>query len=389
MTVPYSIINSPQGSLERLFERIQTARSPLFLMCVGGTKTSDLVGLSGAGATPEDRRQTPKCDAEALVNGLAGRTSALPVSPEGIVSPVVISAACLKSLSIPIKIVDCGTFAPPKEGEVITVGTAPANCLSDGNAQELKNVEHLFQTGLELGEQYARSHDLIIISECVPAGTTTAFAVLTGLGYDVHGAVSSSMPNFDHQMRWQLATSGLTKAGLLSDVVTGNPGETLQRLKDPLKVVAAVGDPMQPLAAGLALAASDNAAVIMGGGSQMLTVYALAQACTTRGISQRRSNIGVVTTSWVAFDKNANVGEISKAVEAPFGCSMLDFSKSTHNGLRAYEEGHVKEGVGAGASIVLAHLMRNRSEEELIATIDETYSQMVNGKTMTGSSSSS
>ena len=389
MTVPYSIINSQYGSLERLFERVQTAKSPLFLMCVGGTKTSDLVGLSGAGATPEDRRLTPKCDAEALVNGLAGRTSALPVSPEGIVSPVVISAACLKSLSIPVKIIDCGTFESPSEGDVLTVGTPPADCLSDGQAQQLQNVEHLFQTGLDLGKQLSRSHDLIVIAECVPAGTTTAFAVLTGLGYDVHGAVSSSMPNFDHQMRWQLATAGLTRASLMSCVVAGNPNETLKRLEDPLRVVAAVGDPMQPLAAGIALAASNAAPVIMGGGSQMLTVYALAQACTTRGISQERNSIGVVTTSWVAFDKNAKVGDISKAVNAPFGCSMLDFSKSKHNGLRAYEDGHVKEGVGAGASVVLAHLLRNYSEEQLISAIDETYTQMVTGKTMTNSGSSS
>lgn len=388
MAVPYSIINNPQRTLEQLFKRVQTASSPLFLMCVGGTKTSDLVGLSGAGATPEDRRLTPKCDAEALVNGLAGKTSALPVSPEGIVSPVVISAACLKSLSIPIKIVDCGTFSAPTAGEVISVGTPPANCLSEGHAQELENVEHLFQTGLELGEQFARAHDLVILAECVPAGTTTAFAVLTGLGYDVHRAVSSSMPNFDHQMRWQLASNGLTKAGLMSAVAAGDPAETLKRLENPLKIAAAVGDPMQPFAAGLALAASNRAAVIMGGGSQMLTVYALAQACTARGINQTRDNIGVVTTSWVAFDKNAKVGEISGAVNAPFGCSLLDFSKSMHNGLRAYEEGHVKEGVGAGASIVLAHLMRNLSESELIASIDETYTQMVTGKTMSESSSS-
>jgi uncharacterized protein (TIGR00303 family) len=388
MAVPYSIINSPHGALERLFERIKTARSPLFLMCVGGTKTSDLVGLSGAGATPEDRRQTPKCDAEALVNGLAGRTSRLPVSPEGIVSPVVISTACLKSLSIPIKIIDCGTFSAPVDGEVITVGTPPANCLSDGFAQVPGDVERLFQTGLELGEQFARSHDLVIIAECVPAGTTTAFAVLTGLGYDVHGAVSSSMPNFNHQMRWQLATTGLTKAGLMSAVVAGDPEETLRRLETPLKVVAAVGDPMQPFAGGLALAASNKAAVIMGGGSQMLTVYALAQACAASGITHNRENIGIVTTSWVAFDKNAKVGEISKAVNAPFGCSLLDFSKSIHNGLRAYEEGHVKEGVGAGASIVLAHLLGKLTESELIASIDETYTRMVTGKTMSGSSPS-
>jgi uncharacterized protein (TIGR00303 family) len=387
MTLPYTILNSPDGATERLFEHIKSAKSPRFVMCVGGTKTSDMEGLSGAGATGKDRRLTPKCDAEALVNGIAGKTSELPVSPEGIVSPVVISAACLKLLGIPVTIIDCGTFAAPTVGNVITVGTPPAECLSTGQSQTRKNVEHLFQTGIELGEQFSREADLLVISECVPAGTTTAFAVLTGLGYDVHGAVSSSMPNFNHQMRWQLATTGLSKAGLLSLIEAGDPVTTQKQIEDPLQVVSAVGDAMQPMAAGLALSASSTTPVILGGGSQMLTVHALARACTARGVKHDMSNIGVITTSWVAFDKNAKVTDICRAVGAPFACSMLDFSQSAHNGLRAYEEGHVKEGVGAGASIVIAHLMKSYSARELIDAIDETYAQMVSGKTMSGAGS--
>lgn len=378
--------------MDGLFSRISAARAPKFVMCIGGTKTSDREGLSGAGATPEDRRLTPKCDAEALVHGIAGCTSELPVSPEGIVSPVVISSACLKVLNMPVTIVDCGTFSPPTVGTILFVGMPPAECLSSGNAQELKNVETLFNKGLELGEELSADSDLLVVSECVPAGTTTAFAVLTGLGYDVHGAVSSSIPNFNHQMRWQLATSGLSGAGLLNSIIIGNPSATIDAIGSPLNVVAAVGDPMQPFAAGLAISASRKIPVVLGGGSQMLTVYALAKACTARGITSSVPNrngvdrnfdfrnIGIITTSWVAFDRNANVKDIANAVSAPFACSMLDFSKSRHVGLRAYEDGHVKEGVGAGASIVITHLMKNYSEPELIDAIDKQYSQMVTYK---------
>lgn len=378
--------------MDGLFSRICAARAPKFVMCIAGTKTSDREGLSGAGATPEDRRLTPKCDAEALVNGIAGYTSELPVSPEGIVSPVVISSACLKLLNMPVTIVDCGTFSAPTVGKVLSVGMPPAECLSSGNAQDLKNVETLFNKGLELGEELSADSDLLVVSECVPAGTTTAFAVLTGLGYDVHGAVSSSMPNFNHQMRWQLATNGLSGAGLLNSIIAGNPSATIKAIGSPLNVVAAVGDPMQPFAAGLALSASRKVPIVLGGGSQMLTVYALAKACTASGITSSTStrngvhenfafrNIGIITTSWVAFDRNANVKDIASAVRAPFACSMLDFSKSRHVGLRAYENGHVKEGVGAGASVVIAHLMKNYSARELIDAIDKQYSQMVTCK---------
>jgi len=379
MALPFSIINNPDGRTDHLFERIKAARSARFIMCVGGTKTSDVEGLSGAGASPEDRRMTPRCDAEALVNGIAGLTSEIPVSPEGIVSPVVITAACLKLLEIPVTIIDCGTFASPRIGDTIATGMPPAECLSTGQAQQLENVEKLFSRGQELGKDFSQSADLIVLSECVPAGTSTAFAVLTGLGYDVHEAVSSSMPNLNHQMRWQLATTGLTKAGLMTSIKPGDPAAT-QTANAPLKVVSAIGDPMQPLAAGLALAAGKKVPVVLGGGSQMLAVHALARACTTD--STTMSNIGVFTTSWVAFDKNARVADIARAVDAPFACSMLDFGQSSHNGLKAYEDGHVKEGVGAGASIVLAHLLKNFSARQLIDAIDETYSQMVYGKTM-------
>jgi uncharacterized protein (TIGR00303 family) len=394
--MPFSIINNPGGQMDRILNQAKTAKSVRFVLCVGGTKTSDVEGLSGAGATPEDRRLTPRCDAEALVNGIEGKTSELPVSPEGIVSPVVITAACLKLLNIPVTVVDCGTFAGPRVGERIVIGTPPAECVSSGAAQELSNVEKLFKEGFSLGEKLSRESDLIIISECVPAGTTTAFAVLTGLGYDVHGAVSSSMPNFNHQMRWQFAITGLTKAGLVSSIKAGDPESTQKSIAGPLKVVAAVGDPMQPFAAGLALAASKTATVILGGGSQMLTVFSLAKACTRYGVfhnesetinvaeNSNLSNIGVITTSWVAHDKNAKVSTISETVEAPFACSMLDFSQSSHVGLMAYEEGHVKEGVGAGASIVLTHVLKNLSATQLIEAIDETYSQMALGKTTTG-----
>ena len=48
---------------------------------------------------------------------------------------------------------------------------------------------------------------------------------------------------------------------------------------DPLDWVAAIGDPMQPVVAGLALAASRHGVgVLLGGGTQMLAVQALMQA---------------------------------------------------------------------------------------------------------------
>jgi hypothetical protein len=62
---------------------------------------------------------------------------------------------------------------------------------------------------------------------------------------------------------------------------------------DPFKLVAAVGDPMQIAAAGMAIAASRRCGVLLAGGTQMLAVYALAQALAKPGATGAKSAVGV------------------------------------------------------------------------------------------------
>ena len=47
--------------------------------------------------------------------------------------------------------------------------------------------------------------------------------------------------------------------------------------RDPLELVAVVGDRMQIVAAGMPIAASRQTGVMLAGGTQMLAVYALMQ----------------------------------------------------------------------------------------------------------------
>jgi NaMN:DMB phosphoribosyltransferase len=68
-------------------------------------------------------------------------------------------------------------------------------------------------------------------------------------------------------------------------------------------VVAAVGDPMQPVVAGMAIAASRTRPVLLAGGTQMLAVYALMAAiAATEGCDWNPANVVVGTTRWVARD---------------------------------------------------------------------------------------
>jgi|AGTN01.1.fsa_nt_gi NaMN:DMB phosphoribosyltransferase len=413
-------IQDHERTMSRLLERVAGAESVDFCVCVGSTKTSDVEGVSAAGATPEDRRMTPGYDAEALLLGRTSRGASLPVSPEGIVSPVVLTRASLGLIKARKSVVDCGAHYSPDIDKHVA-GNRVAECLSSGEAMPLEHVKKLYEFGVELGHKLAERSDLLVISECVPAGTTTAKALLTGLGYETMCCLSSSMQVIDHHARWQLVDRGLIGSGLKELIVSGDPAKTLENIKDPLRVVAAVGDPMQPVVAGMASAASASIPVILAGGSQMLAVYALIKAVSlapgsssglalssapssssrtaqssapasdsigpaggaisaSNGKQTEINNIGVITTKWVAFDTNARVPELAEAIQAPFACSMPDFSKSRHAGLQAFEQGHVKEGIGAGASMALAHLIGGCNEEKILATIDATYDQMVLGK---------
>lgn len=366
------IINDEDGRMANLLQFLKGRKAcGSFFLCVASSESSDIEGISAAGASPELRRHTPAIDAEALVLGMPANNFELPVSPMGVVSPVVITRACMPIAQFEITVVDCGTFRAPSLKAAVQTGGKSARCVSTGAAQLVDDVEQLFEAGLAIGKIAAQNSQYVILSECVPAGTTTALGVLTGLGHKCQGMVSSSLSCADHDLRGRLIREGLKKADLDPKMIK----------REPLKVVAAVGDPMQPFVAGVALAASRQVPVFLGGGSQMLAVYALTQAMRAaskvRFGADKGPGIGVLTTKWVASDASANTPALSKLVAAPFACAWPDFTRSRHEGLRSYELGNVKEGVGAGAAMSAAHLAGGASHHQIVDAIDLCYDQMV------------
>lgn len=366
------IVNSPDGEISALLDLLRGRKGRgAFFLCVASSESSDIEGISAAGASPELRRVTPSIDAEALVTGFPAGGAELPVSPTGVVSPVVITRACTSLAGFGITVVDCGTYKTPDLPEVRRVGKGTAKCVSTGCAQKYENVRELFYSGFEIGGQVAEDVEYVIMGECVPAGTTTALGVLTALGVNAVGLVSSSLQQTDHGTKGRLVSEGLKASALTAS-------EILER---PLKAVSAVGDPMQPFVAGLALAASTKVPVILGGGSQMLAVYALAQALLKSDMKvldvSLSRNISVITTKWVVDDKTANVGQLARMLGAPFACACPNFYLSRHEGLRSYEDGNVKEGVAAGASMAVAHIAGEADPLEIVAAIDRTYDEMV------------
>ncbi|QMS89052.1 nicotinate-nucleotide--dimethylbenzimidazole phosphoribosyltransferase [Nostoc edaphicum CCNP1411] len=372
---------------------------PVFACVLGFTETGLIPGISAAGRTPEDRKYTACADAEFLYYGPEHKAQyPLPPLAAG-ASPVLISRAVFESLKIPVHLFNAGLPQPPAV-PVIDLGGAPAKCLSGGAAMEITTVHHLFEQGLLWGERLAANiqQGYLIVGECVVGGTTTALAILTGLGIDAAGKVNSSHPVCNHAQKFALVQAGLEKMkGSREQGAGGDEGDEgdegaggaggenftlpLSSPVNPLQLVAAVGDPMQVVVAGMTLAASRSCGVMLAGGTQMLAVYALISAIAQAyALSWQPEAVVVGTTRWVAEDPTGatvdlalNLGKssfIQSGITPPLLGTHLSFANSRYPQLRAYEQGFVKEGMGAGAACIAAHLSQDWQQHQLLAAIE-------------------
>ncbi len=345
-------------------------RSPIFACVLGFTATGLIPGISAAGATPQDRLYTAIADAEFLYRGPQAHPQ-YPLPPlQAGASPVLISRAVIEAQTIPLYVLNAGLPVPPAVPCFDLGGTAAA-CLSQGQALTLETVQHLLEQGLHWGEQLAAQvgQGYLILGECVVGGTTTALAVLTGLGIAAAGKINSSHPTCNHTQKWAIVQAGLQQAGL-----------TIPRV-DPLQLVAAVGDPMQIVVAGMAIAASRSCGVLLAGGTQMLAVYALLRAIArTYRLSWQSEQIVVGTTRWVAEDVTGDTVGLAETIgTVPLLGTQLQFTASRYAQLRAYEQGYVKEGVGAGGCAIAASLYQNWNQEQLLQALEalaERYCQI-------------
>ncbi len=337
---------------------------PSFACILGFTATGLIPGISAAGATPADREYTAIADAEFLAKGIQPNYQhPLPILTAG-VSPTFITRTVVEELNIPTHIFNAGLPHQPTV-DTIDLGGVAAQCLSSGRAMDLKTVRHLFQQGLKWGEKLSNSSSYLIIGECVVGGTTTALAVLTGLGIEARGMVNSSHPQCNHNQKWSIVKAGLSKADLL------------HQSNDPFKVVGAVGDPMQVVVAGMAISASLRGGVMLAGGTQMLAVYALIETIALyHNVSVQLSQIVVGTTRWVAEDPTGNTIGLAKTIGGvPLIGTGLNFATSRYPSFRAYNRGYVKEGVGAGGCAIATHLMQNWTSTELLSAIETLFAR--------------
>ncbi len=375
-----------------------------FACVLGFTETALIPGISAAGSTPEDRKYTALADAEFLYYGADKRGQyPLPALIAG-ASPVFITRAVVEELNIPVYLFNAGLPEAPTVPTIDLQGV-PAKCLSQGAAMNLATVHHLFEQGLIWGEKLARNkqNDYLVIGECVVGGTTTALAILTGLGIAAQGMVNSSHPVCNHAQKWEIVQAGLGKMGERGRGGEGerergqkeiqNPKSKIRLGKfggkkistpnfpqnriDPLRLVTGVGDPMQVVVAGMAIAASRDGGVLLAGGTQMLAVLALAGAiCEFYDLSWQPSEIVVGTTRWVTDDSSGKTIELAQQIgrNSALAPSLLStelcFDSSRYLQLQAYEQGFVKEGMGAGGACIAAYLSENWLSHQLLRAVE-------------------
>lgn len=331
-------------------------KNPLFLCVIATTKTSNIPGITGAGATPELTDYTPAADLELVMLGAPKCLSEIPqtvTGDEAAPTPAVITKACLELADIPIMVVDAGAGIKP-DVPYIELNEKPGEDIRKGKT--VPKAREIYKKGLMLGRTLSKITDHLIIGESTPAGTTTALGVLTALGYDARMKVSGSMPENPHDLKVEVVKEGLKAAGY-------NEGHLVE---DALEAVEIVGDPMIPAVAGILMGAS--VPVTLAGGTQMTAVCAVV-----KGIDPDFdfSRICIATTIYVAEDETSDINYIANQIgDITIFALDPEFEKSSVKGLKNYLSGSVKEGVGAGGAMMIA-TCKNVDMDDIRAKIED------------------
>lgn len=290
----------------------------------------------------------------------------MPITPTGIPTPALITMSALKLANIPVLIANAGLRIKPQI-PFLDLGGTPGNDIRTGNS--VKNVEEVIQRAIIAGEHLANTTDYLVIGESIPGGTTTALGVLSAMGIKAKGKVSSSMPDNPHLLKTDVVNSGLNAAKL-----------TLGSLKDnPIKAVSCLGDPMMPALAGLVIGAASQVPVLMAGGTQMTAVLAIIQALKPDVLC----NVAIGTTRWIIQDESSDIRAIVAQINnVPILAADIDFQSSRFPGLKIYETGIVKEGVGAGGSSIAAmtKLSGAITKDILLREVEKNYEILMTKK---------
>jgi uncharacterized protein (TIGR00303 family) len=341
-------------------------KKPLFVCTIATTETAKIQGISAAGENPEFTDYTPPADAELLLLGKCKCINGVPVTPDGIPTPALITMSALRLADIPVLVASGGLKVKPQI-PFLDLGGNPGKDIRTGSAVD--NVEEVIQRATLAGEHLAKTADYLVIGESIPGGTTTALGVLLAMGVKAEGKVSSSMPENPHGLKTETVRAGLAAAGASFGSLA----------KNPIKAISCLGDPMMPVFAGLVVGAASQVPVLMAGGTQMTAILAVVNALNPDVLC----NVAIGTTRWVANDSSSDIcGIVAQIANVPVLAADIDFTQSRFSGLKAYEKGIVKEGVGAGGASIaaMAKLGGAVTKDMLLKEIEKNYAALMEAK---------
>lgn len=326
----------------------------MFVLVISATEISKIPGISAAGANLDILPYTAPADADMLWWGVPRVVDCVPLDPQGHPTPAIITRAAYMEAGFPVTIIKSGNSISPMAPHIET-GAIPGGNPVKGPA--VPYAEELFQRGVEMSKNLSCDDGPLVIGESIPGGTTTAALVLRALGKG--GAVSSASPDNPVSLKEQICKESFTRLNISDG---GLKGQGITASKE-------LGDPMQPLVAGLVAGAPEGKEIVLAGGTQMLAVAAIIR---DMGIDRP---ITVATTCYVERDSSADFKGLAEKIGVDTWAAPIDFSNSPWTGLSDYEKGYVKEGVGAGGSVWYAQKL-GISVEKVVKRVESLYRDM-------------
>ena len=342
--------NSEKG--KNFIDRIEK-KDFLFSFVISYTETCEIPGITIAGADQNSLKYTPAADAEFLHYGFCKSIDKIPMTPDGKPSPALLTKVALETASIPHVIINAGSKIKPQL-PYFQIDLDSGKNISEFPALDNSLVLRAVDYGRIVGRTLASLTNCLLIGESIPGGTTTALAVMRGLGLDAK--VSSSMPNNPVDLKNTVVEKALERFD--SD--------------DPFVIVSNLGDPMIPFVAGMLSSSSEITNVLLAGGTQMAAVLAFAKK-----IGFNENNTAIGTTCYITNDQTTNFSKVvAEVADIPILSVNPKLDNSKFEGLRAYSDGFAKEGVGAGGSIIASILKTGINSQTLLESIEKEYQRI-------------
>lgn len=343
------------GNVDKAHNFIDALKSGnfLFSFVISYTQTCEVPGITFAGSDRDSIQFTPPADAEYLHYGYCKTIDKIPMTPDGKPTPALLTKTALESSSIPHLVINAGSKISPQL-PFIQTGLNFGKNISIESAMSDSQIAQAIDYGRIVGRSLASMTDCLIIGESLPGGTTTALAVLRGLGFNAK--VSSSIPSNPVDLKNKIVDSALER-------LTSN---------QPYNVVASVGDPMIAFVTGMLSSASEISKVMLAGGTQMAAVLAFASK-----IGFNEDNTAIGTTSYITNDESANFKTlVSEIANIPAIAVDPGLKNSKFSGLKAFSEGFAKEGVGAGGSIIASMLKTGNNSTTFMELSEKEYHRL-------------